>query len=154
MSISANMGDRARADVHQLRRRLLVSAIAVTVFGVLHHIDHSIRGNHVGWPLIDRVTPFTYSFGVYLLLLPGIYLTLRGKAWSGYWLVTGLITLGLVTWVHFGPSPEAESLPEIYGPYGNAVLGIIAVADLFALIASLLALLVVAVQARIASSRW
>jgi hypothetical protein len=43
--------------------------------GVLHHIDHIVRGNHVGWPLIAEVTPFTYSLAVYPLGFIGLYLT-------------------------------------------------------------------------------
>jgi hypothetical protein len=30
------------------RRSLLVLGIVVTVFGVLHHVDHVVRGNHSG----------------------------------------------------------------------------------------------------------
>ena len=153
-TITAETAARRPRDEAGLRRRLVVAAAAVTVFGALHHLDHALRGNHVGWPLSDAVTPFTFSLGVYLLLLPGLYLTPRRKAWAGYWLVVSVLTLALVVWVHFGPSPEAESLPEVYGPWGNALLGGLAVAILFALLASLVALLVAAVQARTASGRW
>ena len=153
-TIPAHSAIRAPSDDADLRRRLVIPAAAVTVFGVLHHLDHAYRGNHVGWPLSDAVTPFTFSLGVYLLLLPGLYLTPRRKVWAGYWLVVSLLTLALVVWVHFGPSPDAESLPEVYGPWGNALLGGLAVAILFALLASLVALLVAAVRARAASGRW
>ena len=153
-TITAETAARRPRDEAGPRRRLVVAATAVTVFGALHHLDHALRGNHVGWPLSDAVTPFTFSLGVYLLLLPGLYLTPRGKAWAGYWLLVSVLTLALVVWVHFGPSPEAESLPEVYGPWGNALLGGLAVAILFALLASLVALLVAALRARAASGRW
>ena len=153
-TIPADTAVRAPRDDADLRRRLIIPAAAVTAFGVLHHVDHAIRGNHVGWPLSDAVTPFTFSLGVYLLLLPGLYLTMRGQAWAGYWLLVSLLTLALVVWVHFGPSPDAESLPEVYGPWGNALLGGIAVAVLFALLASLVALLAAALRVRGASGRW
>ena len=153
-TIPADAGARGRRDDIDLRRRLIVPAAAVTVLGVLHHVDHALRGNHVGWPLTEAVTPFTFSLGVYLLLLPGLYLTARGKVWAGYWLLVSVLTLGLVVWVHFGPSPDAESLPEVYGPWGNALLGGIAVAVLFALLASLVALLLAALRVRGASGRW
>ena len=153
-TITAETAARRPRDEVGLRRRLVVAAAAVTAFGILHHLDHAYRGNHVGWPLIDAVTPFTFSLGVYLLLLPGLYLTARGKAWAGYWLVVALLTLGLVVWVHFGPSPEAESLPEVYGPWGNALLGGLAVAILFALLASLVALLIATLRVRAVSGRW
>ena len=153
-TISAGAVAGGRRDDAELRRRLVGPAASVTAFGILHHLDHAFRGNHVGWPLIDAVTPFTFSLGIYLLLLPGLYLTPRGKAWAGYWLVVSLLALGLVVWVHFGPSPDAESLPEVYGPWGNAVLGGLAVAILFALLASLAALLAAALRVRAASGRW
>ena len=87
----------------RLRRRLILAAAAVTLFGVLHHLDHSIRGNHAGWPLQDTPTPFTFSLLAYAFLLPGIYLTARRRVWAGYWLTVGLATLALVTFVHFVP---------------------------------------------------
>ena len=153
-TISAGTVAGGRRDDAELRRRLAIPAASVTAFGILHHLDHAFRGNHVGWPLIDAVTPFTFSLGVYLLLLPGLYLTARGKAWAGYWLVVSLLTLGLVVWVHFSPQADAESLPEVYGPWGNALLGSLAVAILFALLASLVALLIAALRVRAVSGRW
>lgn len=41
-------------------RRLYGLIVLSTVFGIGHHIDHIIRGNHVGWPLIPEVK-FVYS---------------------------------------------------------------------------------------------
>jgi hypothetical protein len=67
------------------RRALLVLGIGVTVFGVLHHIDHVVRGNHSGWPFREEVTPFTFSLLVYALLLPGIYMNLRDRVAAGWW---------------------------------------------------------------------
>ena len=61
----------------RLRRVLLVLGVMVTVFGMLHHVDHVVRGNHSGWPFRETVTPFTFSLLVYALLLPGIYMNLR-----------------------------------------------------------------------------
>lgn len=34
-----------------------------------HHIYHVIRTDHVGWPLTVHLTPFTYSSGIYPLIL-------------------------------------------------------------------------------------
>ena len=45
----------------QWRRGLLVLGALVTLFGVLHHMDHVVRGNHSGWPFKEAVTPFTFS---------------------------------------------------------------------------------------------
>ena len=101
------------------RRRLVGLATAATVLGVLHHTDHAARGNHVGWPLTDEVTPFTPSLLVYVALLGGIALTRRGRAGARYWLVAGGAMLALVLSVHFNPSPEGESVRDIYVPYAD-----------------------------------
>src|SRR5918997_3883804 len=93
----------------RLRRRLLVAAATVTKFGILHHIDHVVRGNHSGWPFQEAVTPFTFSLLIYALLLPGLYLTARGRLMAGYWLFTALVGLALVVWVHFVPTGDYEA---------------------------------------------
>ena len=49
----------------QLRRRLLTAVICVASVGLLHHVDHGVRGNHIGWPFSPAVTPFTVSLLVY-----------------------------------------------------------------------------------------
>ena len=68
----------------RLRRVLLVLGVIVTVFGVLHHVDHVVRGNHSGWPFREAVTPFAFSLLVYALLLPGIFMNLRGQVAAGW----------------------------------------------------------------------
>jgi len=60
-----------------LRTRLFAVAFATTIFGVLHHIDHVVRGNHVGWPISNEVTPFSYSLLIYVLIVPGLGLLPR-----------------------------------------------------------------------------
>lgn len=137
-----------------LQRRLIVPAAISTVFVALHHLDHAFRRVHIGWPLTDNVNPFTFSFVLYLLLLPGIYLTARGQVWAGYWLSVAIFGFSLVTFVHFRPSPSAESLDQVYYPWNNPILGGIAVAVLFALELSLVALLVAAIRVRVLSGRW
>jgi hypothetical protein len=85
--------------------RSMYGLIYLAMFLLLgHHIDHMIRGNHVGWPLTAEVTPFTYSLGVYPLILLGLYLYGSGKVGPGYWaLLSGLGAL-FVAWIHFGPA--------------------------------------------------
>jgi len=85
----------------RLRRVLLVLGVIVTVFGVLHHVDHVVRGNHSGWPFREAVTPFTFSLLVYALLLPGVYMNLRGRVAAGWWVFTAAVALALVVFVHF-----------------------------------------------------
>ena len=38
---------------------LSLLVVAATLLGAAHHIDHVVRGNHVGWPLTAHVNPFT-----------------------------------------------------------------------------------------------
>jgi hypothetical protein len=83
------------------RRWLLVFASAATVFGLMHHTDHVIRGNHSGWPFQAEVTPFTFSLLIYALILPGIYLTARGRSVPGYHLFVAVVGLALLGFVHF-----------------------------------------------------
>ncbi len=85
--------------------RMLYALIYLAMFMSLgHHIDHVIRGNHVGWPLTAEVNPFTYSLGIYPLIFLGLYLYRSGKVGEGYWTIlsgTGAIFLAAI---HFGPT--------------------------------------------------
>ena len=84
-----------------LRRWLLIAGSAVTIFGIFHHLDHIVRGNHSGWPFQEAVTPFTFSLLIYALLLPGLFLTWRGSLIAGYWLLTAAVLFAVVTLAHF-----------------------------------------------------
>ncbi len=75
----------------KLRIWLLVAAASVTIFGIFHHVDHVVRGNHSGWPFEEAVTPFTFSLLIYALLVPGLYLTAKGHLMARYWLFTALL---------------------------------------------------------------
>ena len=119
------------------RRLLLIFASSATIFSVLHHVDHVVRGNHSGWPFQAEVTPFTFSLLIYALILPAIYLAARGRDVTGYHLfvaVTGLALLGLV---HFAPTGEQESpIHDIYMAYESPVAGMLALTILAGLMAS------------------
>jgi hypothetical protein len=43
-------------------------AVATTVLGVAHHVDHVLRFDHSGWPFKAEVTPFTFSLLVYVVI--------------------------------------------------------------------------------------
>ena len=101
------------------RTRLVQLAVVATVLAALHHVDHALRGNHVGWPLIARVTPFTPSLLVYLFLIPGIIGTRRGQLGARYWLMAGIPMLLLVVAVHFNPDSRAEQISDLYVPYAD-----------------------------------
>jgi hypothetical protein len=133
------------------RRALLVLGFGVTVFGVLHHVDHVVRGNHSGWPFREEVTPFTFSLLVYALLLPGIYMNLRGRVAAGWWLFTAAVALALVAFVHFLSGEESEApIRDIFAVYGSPVWGLLALVVLYGLVLSLAALFVTALRAVLA----
>ena len=137
-------GQPARAG---LRRWLLIAAASVTIFGFFHHVDHVVRGNHSGWPFEHEVTPFTFSLLIYALLLPGLYLTWRGRLMAGYWLFTAAVLLALVTSVHFVGEDREAPIRDIYAVYDSPVWGFLALVDFTVLVASLVMLAGVAIQA-------
>lgn len=103
--------------------------------GFFHHIDHIVRGNHVGWPLVPEVTPFTYSLAVYPLGFLGLYLTFftemdETKYWLGFFGFTSI----LVTYTHTFIEPPAD----IISPHASPVLGYLALLLAGALSASLI----------------
>ncbi len=131
----------------RLRRVLLALGVIVTVFGVLHHVDHVVRGNHSGWPFREAVTPFTFSLLVYALLLPGIYMNLRGRGAAGWWVFTAAVALALVVFVHFLGEDREAPIRDIYAVYGSPVAGLAALVVLAGLLAGLSALLISALGA-------
>jgi hypothetical protein len=132
----------------KLRTWLLVAAAGVTIFAILHHFDHVVRGNHSGWPFQEAVTPFTFSLLIYALLLPGLYMSSKGRLMAGYWLFTAVVGLLLVVWVHFVPTKDYEApIEDIYAVYGSALSGLLALVVLAGLVSSLLTLVVAAIWA-------
>jgi len=130
---------------------LLELGCAVTVFALLHHVDHVVRGNHSGWPFVEEVTPFTFSLLIYALLLPGIFMNLRGRLAARWWLFTAVVGLALVTLVHFLGGEEREApVRDIYAVYGDPLWGVLALVVLYGLVISLAALLVAALRAVLA----
>ena len=143
------MNTNAGANPGHIRFRiwLLVAAGCTTAFGIMHHVDHVIRGNHSGWPFEQDVTPFTFSLLIYALLLPGLYLTTKERFMAGYWLFTALVGLALVVWVHFIPTGDYEApIEDIYAIYGSPLAGLLAVVVLAGLVISLATLATAAIQ--------
>ena len=136
-----------------LRRRLLIAGGGVTLFGILHHVDHVVRGNHSGWPFQDTVTPFIFSLLIYALLLPGLYLTWRSRLIAGYWLCTAVVLFMVVTLAHFVGAEREAPMRDIYGFYDNPVWGFLALVDLGAIYISLAVLAGVAIQALLGARR-
>jgi uncharacterized membrane protein len=119
---------------------------SATVFSVLHHADHVIRGNHSGWPFQAEVTPFTLSLLIYALILPAIYLTAKERDVAGYHLFVAVVGLALLGFVHFAPTGEQESpIHDIYMVYDSPFAGALAV--LTGLITSVALLAITAIRA-------
>ncbi len=114
------MGDRRASTGPDPR---LYGLVALAAFmGLGHHVDHVIRGNHVGWPLTAEVTPFTYSLGVYPLILLGLYLYASGRVGRGYWAILSGSGALFVAAIHFGPA-AVEPPAEIINLYEPRIIG-------------------------------
>lgn len=131
-----------------LRRPLLIFASSATIFSVLHHTDHVIRGNHSGWPFQAEVTPFTFSLLIYALILPAIYLTARGRDVAGHHLFVAVVGLALIGAVHFAPTGVQESpIHDIYMVYESPLAGALALVILAGLMTSVALLTITAFRA-------
>ncbi len=58
--------------------------VGATLLSLGHHGDHVARGNHTGWPLTDEISAFTYSLGIYPVILVGLWLSRRGDAGASW----------------------------------------------------------------------
>lgn len=92
-----------------------------------HHVDHVIRGNHVGWPITDHATPFTYSLIVYPLIVLGLFLYRSGRVGPGFWMFLSGSGALFVAAIHFGPT-AVEPPAEIINLYEPRILGLFAFA--------------------------
>jgi hypothetical protein len=64
---------------------------------------------------------------IYVLILPGIYLTARGRDVGGYHLFVAVTGLALLGTVHFAPTGGQESpIHDIYMVYESPVVGMLA----------------------------
>jgi hypothetical protein len=113
-------------------RAYLVFAVA-TLLGLAHHLDHVIRGNHVGWPITPEVNPFTYSLAIYPLIVVGFVLSLTGRAGARYWTVVMTLGAGMLAFFHLSPW-AVEPPGDVILPYANPLFGYLAFAVLLALI--------------------
>jgi hypothetical protein len=103
--------------------RLLYALIFLAMFMSLgHHLDHAIRGNHVGWPLTAEVNAFTYSLGIYPLILLGLYLYASGRVGPGYWAILSGSGALFVAAIHFGPT-AVEPPADIIDLYEVRIVG-------------------------------
>jgi hypothetical protein len=111
-----------RNGAHPVPQRLVGLLLIIVLFGVGHHIDHIIRGNHVGWPLTPEINAFTFSLLSYPFIALGLYLGWRDRAGIPYWTGLFFVSSLLIGFVHFGPS-AIEPPADIITVYENALVG-------------------------------
>jgi hypothetical protein len=103
--------------------RTLYALIYLAAFMSLgHHIDHVIRGNHVGWPLTEYPTPFTYSLGIYVLIILGLFLYTSNRVGPGFWALLSGSGAIFVAAIHFGPA-AVEPPADIINVYEPRIIG-------------------------------
>jgi hypothetical protein len=118
------------------RALLGLTALAV-VLSVGHHVDHAIRGNHVGWPLTAEVNAFTFSLGIYPAVAIGLLLYLSGRVGPGFWAFLSGGGAAFLAFIHFGPQ-AIEPPGDIIGAHDSPFIGWLAFVWLLALVAVLL----------------
>lgn len=106
-----------------------------TLLGVAHHVDHMVRGNHVGWPITPEINPFTYSLVIYPALAAGLYLTATDRGGKRFWTGFFAFSTALLAYVHVSPW-AVEPPADVIVPYANPVVGYLAFGILLGLIAS------------------
>ncbi len=101
-----------------------------------HHLDHAIRGNHIGWPLNSEVNAFTYSLAIYPAILIGLYLYRTGRVGPGFWVFLSGGGFVFLTAIHLSPF-AIEPPGDIIGMYDSPIIGWLAFGWLLALLAVL-----------------
>lgn len=119
-------------------RRLHALILIALVLAVGHHLDHIIRGNHVGWPLTAEVNAFTFSLIIYPLILTGLLLSRAGLIGPGTWVFLSGGGAIFLTAIHFGPW-AIEPPDDIIGLYDPPLIGWFAFGWLLALVGVLIA---------------
>ena len=121
------------------RDRVLYVFISLAlVFSLGHHVDHLIRGNHVGWPVTSEVNAFTYSLGIYPAILTGLVLYRLRLVGPGLWIFLSSGGGLFLAAIHFGPW-AVEPQEDIIGLYESRIMGWLAFGWLVALIGVLIA---------------
>ena len=90
------------------RRPLLIFASSATASAYCT-MRTTLRGVIIQGGLSRQRSPFTFSLLIYTHILPGIYLTARGRDVAGYHLFVAVAGLALLGTVHFAPTAGQES---------------------------------------------
>jgi len=133
------IGDRLPAELPtddtDLTRAFYLFVLVPTVLGAAHHVEHIVRGNHVGWPVTAHVTEFTYSLAIYPLIAISLYLTLTRRVDARYWVGFFVFSSGMLAYLHISPW-AVEPPQDIIVPYASPAAGYLAFAILLGLITS------------------
>ena len=131
---------------HPRSRQLLWLSVGVSV---IHHVDHILRIDHSGWPLLPRITPFTYSLLVYPVFL-SLFLA-RPNSWYRVIGTAALFLFATAAHVFFEPMRDkfhtwtyGSNLPSHVGEQNllginSPVLGVFSIGLAVLLSVSLLA---------------
>lgn len=142
---------RADAGAGQERGLYVLIGLAL-LFAIGHHLDHVIRGNHVGWPVNGEVNAFTYSLGIYPAIVTGLILYRARMVGPGFWIVLSGGGALFLAAIHFGPF-AIEPPQDIIGLYQPPVVGWLAFAWLLGLVAVLIIATVYETRLWLAGSR-
>src|ERR671910_2090381 len=117
-------------------RTIYILILAGAAASFVHHVDHAIRGNAIGWPLTGEVNAFTASLAVYPIIATGLLLYRAGRVGPGFWALVSGGGAAFVSAVHFGPF-AVEPPDLILDHYQPPVLGWLAFGWLVAFVAVL-----------------
>ena len=108
-------------------RTIYLLTIAGAGMSFVHHLDHAIRGNAIGWPLADDVNAFSMSLVIYPIIATGLLLYRAGRVGPGFWALTSGGGAAFVSAIHFGPL-AVEPPHLIHGGYEQPIIGWLAFA--------------------------
>jgi hypothetical protein len=117
--------------------RLLQFLGLIAILNVLHLVDHIFRGDF-HWPIDEQSAGF---IGVATIILGGMALGVRlyrsGLVGPRFWVMVGVLGLGLGWLSHFSPMTD-QPVSVIYHGYTASWAGVLAVGLLFLLMFSVL----------------
>jgi hypothetical protein len=117
--------------------RLLRLLGLIAILNVLHLVDHIFRGDF-HWPIDEQSVGF---IGVATIILGGMGLGVRlyrsGRIGPRFWVMVGVLGLGLGWLSHFSPITD-QPVSVIYHAYTDPLAGSLAVGCLFLLMFSVL----------------
>jgi hypothetical protein len=135
MALTDRLPVELPTDGTDLTRAFYLFVAVPTVLGAAHHVDHIVRGNHVGWPITPEINPFTYSLAIYPLLALSLALSLRRRVGARYWAGFFAFSAAMLAYLHLSPW-AVEPPQDVLLPYANPLAGYLAFAVVVALVGS------------------